>query len=57
MINMRAEHDVVIYGDGIAGACPVWTKDTDFFGTGIATYRLRCEANIQGAGPNASYGS
>jgi PIN domain len=54
---MRAEHDVVIYGDGIAGACPVWTKDTDFFGTGIATYRLRCEANIQGAGPNASYGS
>ena len=38
MITMRAEHDVVIYGGGMAGACPVWTEDADFFRTGIATW-------------------
>ena len=37
-IEMRDADDWPVLACAIALACPVWTEDADFFGTGVATW-------------------
>ena len=37
-IAMRDADDWPVLACAMALACPVWTEDADFFGTGIATW-------------------
>jgi len=34
----RDEHDWPVLATALALACPVWTEDADFFGTGVAVW-------------------
>ena len=37
-ISIRDADDWPVLACALALACPVWTEDTDFFGTGVATW-------------------
>jgi predicted nucleic acid-binding protein len=45
----RDESDWPILATALALACPIWTEDADFFGTGVATWTTnRIEIFLQG---------
>ena len=45
----RDEDDWPILASALALACPVWTEDTDFFGTGVAVWTTsRIEIFLEG---------
>lgn len=37
-LQKRDENDWPILAAALALSCPIWTEDTDFFGTGVATW-------------------
>lgn len=37
-LQKRDEDDWPVLATALALECPIWTEDTDFFGTGVATW-------------------
>ena len=54
-LQKRDEEDWPVLATALALECPIWTEDTDFFGTGVATWTTdRVELLLRAAqpGPN-----